>query len=493
MSIKEYAKTKDNSILINAKNKIKDYYGTNQKGYEYLILNHIGSLMGLNECSYTEAFQYITGDLLKSNKNKYLSILDLLSSKGFGKATKSLASEHLSDNPNLALSLYSKCLNDSMVDQGEINEQIGYIYFLSDVLDTRDAFQYLKTAADKYDMGFAQFLLASMYFNGEGVDKDIEISYNYCLKAANNGEEHAEFWLGKDYIFASEYPLNQNIDLGIEFLKKSAEKGNSSAQYYLGFIYYDNEYVKKDISQSEYYLKQALYGNVPGAFAYLGQINFDKGNYEEAKKYLEIAYYEHNSLLWAETLVKIYKNGYGCQQDISKAVHLIEDMISKDASNVEDVEFIANCYYKGISVNKDINFAVRYFRLIENNNPTVKYTLGCIALEGTSTILSKNDCIIYFEYAGNNGYSLAFSKLAHYFLSINNSDRALDYFKRSFNAGNVDDGVMVGRIYEAGTPSMYKNMNEAVNWYKIAAEKGSKKAKEELSHIKSGLFGYKRI
>lgn len=36
-------------------------------------------------------------------------------------------------------------------------------------------------------------------------------------------------------------------------------------------------------------------------------------------------------------------------------------------------------------------------------------------------------------------------------------------------------------------------MNEAVNWYKLAADMGSLSAKDELSHIKSGLFGYKRI
>ena len=52
---------------------------------------------------------------------------------------------------------------------------------------------------------------------------------------------------------------------------------------------------------------------------------------------------------------------------------------------------------------------------------------------------------------------------------------------------------MVGRIFEAGTPSMIKNMTEAVKWYKDAAAKGSIKAKEELTHIRSGIFGYKRI
>lgn len=492
-NIVEFAKTRNSALLISAGKQVEDTYRATQQAYENLILNHMGGLLGINECEYTEAFQYVTGDLLRPNQSKAMQKLERLSEKGYSKATKDVASEYISSNPSLALKYYSQCLNDPSVDQGEINEQIGYLYFSSDVLDTREGYQYLKVAADQHNRGFAQFILASMYFNGEGVEKDIETSYSYCIKAANNNDEHAEYWLGKDFIFAEEYPLDQDVELGLKYLNKAAEKGHRMAQYILGFIYFDGDYVAKDNSKAEDLLIQAKYGEIPGAYAYLGQLNYERGDYDKAKEYLETSYNQFRSMLWAETLVKIYKNGLGCPADTQKAVVLIDDMISNDSSNVEDVEFAANCYFEGKAVVRDVNKAVRYYGIVENNNPAVKYKLGCIALDGSSSILSKNDCIRYFEYAGSNGYPNAFSKLAHYFLSVNNKDRALDYFKRSFNAGNVDDGVMVGRIYEAGTPSMYKNMSEAVNWYKAAAEKGSAKAKEELTHIKSGIFGYKRI
>lgn len=492
-NIVEFAKTKNSVLLVDAGKRLEDTYVVTQQAYENLILNHMGSLLGINECEYTEAFQYVTSDLLKPNQNTMMQKLERLSEKGYRKATKDIANEYISSNPSLALKYYSQCLNDPSINQGEINEQIGYLYFSSDILDTRDGFQYLKVAANQYNMGFAQFVLASMYFNGDGVEKDIEVSYNYCLKAANNDEEHAEFWLGKDFIFADEYPLEKNVKLGLEYLERSAKKYNANAQYFLGFIYFEGELTEKDLNKSENYLIQATYGNVPGAYAYLGQLNYERADYVKAREYLETSYNQFHSLLWSETLVKIYKNGLGCSVDIPRAIALIEDMIENAASNAEDVEFAADCYYEGKYIVKDVNKAVRYYGIIEDNNPAIKYKIGCIALDGKSSILSKNDCIRYLEYAGSNGYPTAFSKLAHYFLSINNSDRALDYFKRSYHAGNIDDGVMIGRIYEAGTPSMYKNMSEAVNWYKATAEKGSAKAKEELSHIKSGIFGYKRI
>lgn len=492
-NIVEFAKTRNNSLLIDAGKQVENACGTKQQAYENLILNHIGGLLGINECEYTEAFQYVTGELLQLDQSKTMRLLDSLSSKGYSKATKAVANEYFSSDPPLAVKFYLKCLNDPSVDQGEINEQIGYLYFLSDMLETGEGYQYLKVAADQYNRGFAQFVLASMYFNGAGVEKDIETSYSYCMKAANNNDEHAEYWLGKDYIFAEEYPLDQNVELGLKYLNKASEKGHRMAQYILGFIYFDGDYVAKDSSKAEEFLIQAKYGEIVGAYAYLGQINYERGDYDKAKEYLEISYGQYHSMLFAETLVKIYKNGLGCPADIQKAVALIDDMISNNSSNVEDVEFAANCYYEGKMVVRDMDKAVRYYKIIENNNPSAKYKLGCIALDESSSVLSKNDCIWYLEYAGVNGYPDAFSKLAHYFLSMNNRDRALDYFKRSFNAGNIDDGVMVGRIYEAGTLSICKNMNEAVNWYKVAAGKGSVKAKKELTHIKSGLFGYKRI
>lgn len=491
--IVEFSKTKNTNLLVNAGKQVDDAYNATSLEMENLLLNHIGGLLGVNECEYMEAFLYKSGYMLEPNHNKFIKKLEKLSSNGFSKATVQLANEYFSSNPPLAVKYYLKCLNDPSVDQGEINEQIGYLYFLSDMLETGEGYQYLKVAADQYNRGFAQFVLASMYFNGTGVEKDIETSYSYCIKAANNNDEHAEYWLGKDYIFAEEYPLDQNVELALKYLNKASEKGHRMAQYILGFIYFDGDYVVKDSSKAEEFLIQAKYGEIVGAYAYLGQINYERGDYDKAKEYLETSYGQYHSMLFAETLVKIYKNGLGCPADIQKAVALIDDMISNNSSNVEDVEFAANCYYEGKMVVRDMDKAVRYYKIIESNNPSAKYKLGCIALDESSSVLSKNDCIWYLEYAGVNGYPDAFSKLAYYFLSINNRDRALDCFKRSFNAGNIDDGVMVGRIYEAGTLSICKNMNEAVNWYKVAAEKGSVKAKKELTHIKSGLFGYKRI
>lgn len=489
----KFAETKNKDLLIAAGMKLKDSYAKSQLSFNNLLLNHMGCILGIDKCKYLEAKQYISSQLIESNLDKALCMLESLSAKGYIEATEYLANKYCSTDPALALDYYLKCLQAEDVDQGEINENIGYLYFSSDTLETKKAYQYLIKAAEKYNRSFSQYILGCMFYNGDGVEQNLNISFSYCLSAANNGEERAEFLIGKNYIFADEYPLEQDIGLGLKYLKSAAQKGNYNALYILGFMYYDGDLVEKDVIASEDYLKQAIQGNIPGAYAYLGKIYFDRSDFEQAKKYFEIAHNDSGTLLWLEYLVKIYKDGLLGNKDTPKAIALIEEMIENNASNAEDVRFIADSYYYGNGVEKNIDKAVKYYSILEHENPEIRYILGCIAAEGESSLLSKNDCIYYFEYAGNHGIPKAFSNLAHFFITINNKDRALDYFKRSFNSGNYDDGVMVGKIYENGTPSINKNMNEAVNWYKLAADMGSLSAKDELSYIKSGLFGYKRI
>ncbi len=492
--ITEFANTKDLRLLIAAGEGIENSAFPSQQSFENLILNHIGSLLGIQDCTYREAHLYADdGELLKQDKNKARQKLQYLSSQGYAKAIMEVSFQCIDSDPKSALQYLRQCLNNPEVNQGEVNERIGYIYAASNVLDTQDGIPFLKVAADQYDRGYAQYILASLYFYGNGVEKDVETSFKYCLKAAGNGDSNAELWLGKDYIFAVDYPLEQNVALGIDYLTKAAEQGEADAHYFLGYLYYMGEYVPQDVDKAEGSFIMAEICNVPGAFAYLGQIYYERGEYEQAREHLEKSYSQYNLLLCATTLVQLYKNGLGGPQNIAKAVEVVDKLVSQDCAGAEDILFAADAYYAGKGIPRNIDKAVQYYQMIGNETPEIKYKLGCIALEGQSSLLSKNQCIFYLETAGNQGVRGAFSKLGYYFLSVNNADRAREYFQRSFQEGNVDDGVLVGKIYEAGTPSMYKNMNEAVRWYKMAAEKGSQKAMDELSHIKSTLFGYKRV
>lgn len=497
MMIGEYAKTGDINILLKAKNDLESERddGVCVFGYESLILNHMGVLMGIEECEYAEAQAYTSSSLLVSDLGKRKKKLYALAEKGYKKASEAIAMDEADGNPTLALKYFFECVGDPSVDQGWLYENIGFLYFNSDMLDVKEGVSYIKKAADQYNRPFAQFILASMLFNGEGVDKDIENSYRYCKQAAMKGDIYALHWIGKDLLYAFEYPLEKNAELGISYITRAAEGGNEKSQYLLGIEYYEGNNVLRDLEKAKYWFDRSTWfgKEMDDVYAYLGAVYYALGNYQEARKALEKSWREKNIFDNCEMLVDIYKRGLGGDPDPVSAIHLIERMILNGIGNKADCEYVADCYYEGIVVPKNDEKAANYYVLIEDESAKIKYRLGCIALNGTSTLLTKNNCIRYFENAGNSGIPDAYSKLAYYFLSLDNRDRALDYFKKSFNAGNTDDGVMVGKIYEAGTATISKNLSEAVRWYKTAAEKGNDKAKEELSHIKSTFRGYKRV
>lgn len=495
--IGEYAKTGDLNILLKAKNDLESECdgGVCVFGYESLVLNHIGVLKGIGECEYAEAQAFAYSSLLVSDPGKRKVKLSALALKGYKKASEAIAIDEADVNPKLALKHFFECIGDSSIDQGKLYENIGFLYFSSDMLDTRDAVTYIKKAADQYNRPFAQYILASMLFNGEGIEKDIENSYRYCRQAALKDDIHALHWIGKDLLYAFEYPLEKNVELGIDYITRAAEGGNEKSQYLLGIEYYEGNNVPQDLEKARYWLDRSTwYGKeMDDVYAYLGAVYYAMGNYLEAKRTFEKSWQVKRVFTNCEMLVDIYRRGLDGVPNPVAAIHLIEQMISTGVGNKSDCEYVADCYYEGIVVPKNDQKAANYYILIEDESAKIKYRLGCIALEGSSTLLTKNNCIRYFENAGKSGIFDAYSRLAHYFLSLDNRDRALDYFKKSFNEGNADDGVMVGRIYEAGTAVINKNMSEAVGWYKAAAEKGSEKAKEELSHIKSTFRGYKRV
>ena len=67
--------------------------------------------------------------------------------------------------------------------------QLGKI-FLNEINDTDKAVFYLKAAADKGN-AYAQYQLGKLYLFGNGVEKNIELAYEYLIESAKNGNPYA--------------------------------------------------------------------------------------------------------------------------------------------------------------------------------------------------------------------------------------------------------------------------------------------------------------
>lgn len=130
----------------------------------------------------------------------------------------------------------------------------------------------------------AQYDLAECYYEGYGIEKDLEKAYFWYSKAADQGDAEAIYSLG--WMYMNGEFVAKNFDKGFQLYTTAAEKGSSSAQFAIGELYYDGEQVNKD--------------------------------YEKAYKwFLKAAEQDHDEAQFS--LGWMYQHGQGVEEDLNKA------------------------------------------------------------------------------------------------------------------------------------------------------------------------------
>jgi len=74
----------------------------------------------------------------------------------------------------------------------------------------------------------AQYNLGLCYYNGNGVNKDMEKAVEWYLKAAEQGHAEAQYALGQCYYYSS--GVNKDISKAVGWYRKAAEQGHAEAQ-----------------------------------------------------------------------------------------------------------------------------------------------------------------------------------------------------------------------------------------------------------------------
>ncbi|WP_426879352.1 tetratricopeptide repeat protein [Glaesserella parasuis] len=98
----------------------------------------------------------------------------------------------------------------------------------------------------------AQFNLALMYFEGQGVSQDYHQAAKWYQKAAEQGDASAQFNLGVMYDKGK--GVRQDYHQAAKWYQKAAEQGMALAQTNLGVMYYKGYGVRQDKSKAKYYV-----------------------------------------------------------------------------------------------------------------------------------------------------------------------------------------------------------------------------------------------
>lgn len=150
---------------------------------------------------------------------------------------------------------------------------------IDQTIQLTDAFRQLKQLADE-GYGKAYFIVARMYWGGQGVAKNVE-KYNFFNKCAfqwlfNHRELiDSEIWRDLAYLYQNGLGTQQDDEQAFYWFRKSAESGNISAQGYLGWMYERGRGLKVDSEMAAFWYQNAAEQGHPTAQYYLGKMYQD--------------------------------------------------------------------------------------------------------------------------------------------------------------------------------------------------------------------------
>ena len=185
--------------------------------------------------------------------------------------------------------------------------------------DLNKAFELFLIAAEKGHAG-AQNQIGYMYAHGEGVRKNLDCAFVWYMKAAKKGQKDAQYEVGEAYYY--EKGIDGSYRKAFNSYMKAAEQGHADAQYSVGFMYANGKGVKRDLEEAFHWFKQAAQQGHDKARYYVGEAYYYGEGTKESNKtafrwYKQAAEQEHTDAQYA--LGYMYYHCQGVREDLGEA------------------------------------------------------------------------------------------------------------------------------------------------------------------------------
>lgn len=195
---------------------------------------------GIEEKNVPLAIRYLKQSVKMQNKHAMFLLARIY-----------LEQEDIENIPQALLWLEELALEGNLIASNIIAKE--YKTGLHIERDLTKAIFYYKKSTEQND-SFAQYQLAKIY----EMLGDKSSSMEYLTLSAENGNEYAQYILGKELLNEDIF----DIDKSIYWLKEAADKNNQFAQYTLGKLFLFGKYVEQDKELAMQYLEaSALQGN----------------------------------------------------------------------------------------------------------------------------------------------------------------------------------------------------------------------------------------
>lgn len=290
--------------------------------------------------------------------------------------------------------------------------------------DENAAIEYLKKAA-KLKHAKSCYILGGYFEQGKYVDENEQKSLKLFKESAKLGYAPAQEKLG-DIYRQGLLGNDESPKKSFNWYLKAAEQGRSSAQFYVGYFYASGYGIKKDAELAfEWYSKAAEQKN-PAALNNLA-ICYKYGKGTEIDLEKAVHYYEESAKLGNITAQKnlaiCYRNGTGVESNPSKVFYWTLEAAKRgdiesirkislyyikgygtEINHEEALLWYARYYAKSIQINSVDDVFDFFFKKADEGDSQALYIIGKCFQYGVATETSLENAYKYFERAANLGH-----------------------------------------------------------------------------------------
>jgi len=227
------------------------------------------------------------------------------------------------------------------------------------------------------------FILASSFYNGLGVEKNVEKAYHYAKIAAEYGHSGAQNLVGMIYYEGTE-TLEKSEEMALKWYRKAAKANEAAALYNLAMLYENGVVVLQNYNEAYQYYKMASdFGSISGTniIGFLSEhgIGTERNKVAAFKYYCKAA--TKGSPFGQYNLGRCFLYGIGIEKNIPHAIKWFE--LAGLQGHGNSYVTLAILYDMGIKVGKNVRLARKYYTLAYRNNvkSTAKRLMAGIALD----------------------------------------------------------------------------------------------------------------
>lgn len=330
----------------------------------------------------------------------------------------------------------------------------------------------LMTAAENGDIA-SQLALGIALYTGDGMEKNRKEAAKWFGKAAAAGNAEAQYWYGICYEGGYADDRIRNYGDAAKWYAKSAKQGYAPAEAKLGSAYYEGNGVDKDLKKAVKWCQAAVEQGDSDAMLTLGDIYYMSDDSDTCGKAFELFNNASAAKKYGADvkLAACYENGVGVEADYDKAIEMYKNSEHYEAANG------LNTLYAKLILNDDAVIRSKYVQILTDEEPKIITQTAYVISNGNTEVQSnKAESIKWFELAAAKGCDEANYALAYRYTVEDEGvaldyAKAIEYYKIAANKGNSRAIEALVEIYDEGE-IVEKNEDEVLKWCKIGADNG---------------------